>query len=107
MLAIKNTKLCSAAFRAGVSYIGGKPDVSVLGGTLGKLYFLFMPKHFGNDFFQFIRMNFDSNLYEEFEIIWRGRKYETISLTVPQIVPAKFLVSFREFSRAKNKYFFQ
>jgi len=103
MLTINHNSLASYALKNHCSFIGGIPFASVIKGVNGKLVFMFLPKHFGNEFFQWIRINFDSNLYEEKHLQYKGKTYRSIFLTVPQKVQTKFLLSFRQFSNKSNQ----
>ena len=103
MLTINHNSIASYALKNHCSFIGGIPFNSVLSGVNGKIVFIFTPKFFGNDFFQWIRMNFDSNFYEEKTLQYKGISYQSIFLTVPQKVHSKFLLSFRQFSNKSNQ----
>lgn len=103
MLTLNHLALSSYAFKKGCSFFGGLPLSSVISGVNGKLVFLFKPKYFGNEFFQWIRINFDANLYEEKPLQYKGITYRSIFLTVPQKVQKKFLLSFRQFSNKANQ----
>jgi len=103
MLTINHNALASYALKNHCSFIGGFPFISLLSGANGRLVFMFKPKHFGNEFFQWVRINFDSNLYEEKHLIYKGNSYQTIFLTVPQKVQQKFLLSFRQFANKSNQ----
>jgi len=103
MLTLNHVSVASYALKNHCSFIGGIPYNSVIKGVNGKLVFMFKPQHFGNEFFQWIRMNFDSNLYEEKALQYKGITYRSIFLTVPQKVQTKFLLSFRQFSKNSNQ----
>jgi hypothetical protein len=103
MLTINHASLSSYAFKKGCSFVGGIPLASAIKGINGKLVFMFKPKYFGNEFFQWIRINFGSNLYEEKHLLYKGNSYRSIFLTVPQKVQQKFLLSFRQFSNNSNQ----
>ena len=103
MLTISHIALASYALKNHCSFIGGFPFASVISGVNGKLVFMFKPKYFGNEFFQWVRINFDSNFYEEKPLQYKGITYRSIFLTVPQKVQSKFLLSFRQFSNKSNQ----
>jgi hypothetical protein len=48
-------------------------------------------------------MNFDSNLYEEKTLFYKGSSYNAIFLTVPQKIHSKFLLNFQKFSKQGNQ----
>ena len=99
MLTLNHISVASYALKKHCSFIGGIPLNSVLTGLNGKLVFMFKPEHFGNEFFQWVRMTFDSNLYEEKTLFYKGCNYSAIFLTVPQKVHSKFLLNFQKFSK--------
>ncbi|MCO6472308.1 MAG: hypothetical protein PHW27_12965 [Melioribacteraceae bacterium] len=93
------SKIISFAFRCGLSFVGGRPAQSVLNGYLGELVFFFQPHHFGNYFFQWVRINFDSQDYTETELKYKGKSYTVIFLKIPQKIDKKFLFAFKQFSK--------
>ena len=99
MLALNQISLSSYAFKKGCSFIGGMPYSNVLKGLNGQLVFMFNSKHSNNEFFQWVRINFDSNLYQEKELQYKGKSYSTVFLTIPQVINKKFLLTFRSFSK--------
>jgi len=103
MLTISHFSVASYALKNHCSFIGGIPLTSVLTGLNGKLVFIFKPHFFGNEFFQWVRMNFDSNLYEEKTLFYKGSSYNAIFLTVPQKIHSKFLLNFQKFSKQGNQ----
>lgn len=92
--------VASFALKNHCSFFGGRPAVSVNKGLLGEMVFLFKPQHYGNSFFQWIRINSDSSNYFEKVLIWHGIKYYALFLKVPQKVNKKFLLSFRAFAKS-------
>jgi len=97
MLTISHFSVASYALKNHCSFIGGIPLTSVLTGLNGKLVFMFKPHFFGNEFFQWVRMNFDSNLYEEKTLFYKGSSYNAIFLTVPQKSTLSFYSIFANF----------
>jgi hypothetical protein len=98
--------LVSYAFRSGCSFFGGRPALSVLSGVHGEFVFLFKPDKYGNIFFQWVRWNHDSTMYEEKTLFWRGQEWKAIFLKTYFHIPSKFLFAFRQFAKfGKNKVF--
>lgn len=98
-MSINVNSIASFAFKNHCSYFGGRSISSVISPYQGELVFLFKNNFFGNLFFQWIRWNFDSDLYQEKELIYKGNSYISIFLKVPQRVNKKFLFNFRKFSK--------
>lgn len=91
--------LISYAFRCGCSFFGGRPYQSALKGYRGELVFMFKKHRFGNEFFAWVRSNFDSDDYQEKILFWKGKEYYSIFLLTPYVVHSKFLFAFKQFAK--------
>lgn len=98
MLNLNFKSVASFALKNHCSYVGGRPASDVLKGGNGEIIFFFSPQHSGNIFFQWIRMNFDSNEYFERELFYKNKSYQVLFLKIPQRISKKFLLNFRKFS---------
>lgn len=98
-MVININQLASYAFKNHCSYFGGKPYSSVLTGEQSQLYFFFNPKYINNNFFMWVRSNFDSRQYAETTLIYKNSAYSVVSLKTQMEVNKKFLFSFKQFTR--------
>ena len=98
-MSININSLASFAFKNHCSFLGGRSLNSVMSPYQSEIIFFFKPSFFGNLFIQWVRWNFDSDLYAEKELTYKGQSYLTLFLKVPQRVNKKFLYSFRIFSK--------
>jgi len=89
--------LASFAFKNNCSFIGGKPHCNVLNGQLGQLVFFFNPKYKNNYFYQWVRVNHNSQDYLETTLIYKNASYAVMFLEILQCIEKKFLYSFKNF----------
>lgn len=102
-MVININQLASYAFKNHCSFFGGKPYNNVLNGEQSQLFFFFNPKYKNNDFFMWVRSNFDARQFEETTLIYKNEAYSVISLKTQMLVNKKFLFSFKHFTnKAKH-----
>lgn len=98
-MCINVNSMASFALKNHCSYIGGRSLNSVMSPYQSEIIFFFKKSFFGNYFFQWVRSNFDSDLYQEKELIYKGSSYSVLFLKIPQRINKKFLLSFFKFSK--------
>ena len=92
--------VASYALKNHCSFIGGRPAANILNGFNGEIIFMFKKDYLGNIFIQWVRCNYDSSLYKEKTLTYKGKDYAALFLLIPQKIPSKFLYGFKTFSKS-------
>lgn len=92
------SKTVSLALRAGCSFFGGKPFLSVPYGRRGQLVLLFR-KPLNPYFFFFLLKNYSAENITLKAVEYKGVLYHGVFVAIPFRVTKKFLFSFRKFSK--------
>lgn len=93
----------SFALRCGCSYFGARPKNSILTGICGQMVFFFRPELYDNLFFRWLNDNFQ-NYFEERDLVYKGKTYKVVFLSIHQRVSKKFLFNFKKFSLLAPHY---